>query len=587
MFSAGGFSTSEKDPELFSIPSLGQFCVNSSETSDGNTQTYIYIYRSELLVNAKQYIKNFRCFEWILAAALIILLLVLQRDLRLSRRISEGKTISKATIIWKQISLTLLIFIAATIYIAANYLLDSFGVMPIAQILYQFNTNLGGTNWSEFGAVWLELGIAFVVAVLLGWTWKRSIPLGDKKNKRSMTVWLTTHWAGIACAVVCTATIIATIGVGYHFTDYLTSLTFDSTSELYEAYYVDPAEVEVSFPETKKNLIYIYIESAEITASNTVNGGGEADNIIPNLTAIAQKGDDFGGTAKLLNGAIPLTGSTWTVAGMVAQSAGIPLNLNHTSTNDVQLNAFLPGAYTLGDILKANGYSTSLLIGSDANFGNRELYYTTHGGYTINDYKWAKQTGLVDEDYYVWWGYEDTKLFQYAKDVLTELAGQDEPFALTMLTADTHYPEGYLCDECQSPYSNHYTAVLSCADTMIGELVDWIEQQAWADDTVVILAGDHLFMGTYYGNVGSYQRKSYAAILNSAKTEPETTRAYSTMDLFPTTLSALGCTLSSDRMGFGTDLYSNTPTLLEEKGQGWLNYELSLNSAYYDENILR
>lgn len=122
---------------------------------------------------------------------------------------------------------------------------------------------------------------------------------------------------------------------------------------------------------------------------------------------------------------------------------------------------------------------------------------------------------------------------------------------------------------------------------MISELVDWIEQQAWAEDTVVILAGDHLFMGTYYDNVGSYQRKSYTAILNSAKTEPETTRVYSTMDLFPTTLSALGCTLSNDRMGFGTDLYSNTPTLLEEKGQGWLNYELSLNSTYYDENILR
>ena len=58
------------------------------------------------------------------------------------------------------------------------------------------------------------------------------------------------------------------------------------------------------------------------------------------------------------------------------------------------------------------------------------------------------------------------------------------------------------------------------------------------------------------------------------------------MDLFPTTLSAMGVTIKGDRLGLGTDLYSDTPTLLEELGENYLNYELSLNSTFYDKNIL-
>ncbi len=35
---------------------------------------------------------------------------------------------------------------------------------------------------------------------------------------------------------------------------------------------------------------------------------------------------------------------------------------------------FMPGLTTLGDILEENGYSQTLMIGSNARFGGRELY---------------------------------------------------------------------------------------------------------------------------------------------------------------------------------------------------------------------
>ena len=83
-----------------------------------------------------------------------------------------------------------------------------------------------------------------------------------------------------------------------------------------------------------------------------------------------------------------------------------------------------------------------------------------------------------------------------------------------------------------------------------------------------------------------YERKTYVNVINSAKEENGARRIYSTMDLFPTTLSALGADIQGDRLGFGTDLYSETPTLLEKYGESFLNCEFSLRSLYYENNLL-
>ena len=72
---------------------------------------------------------------------------------------------------------------------------------------------------------------------------------------------------------------------------------------------------------------------------------------------------------------------------------------------------------------------------------------------------------VLPEDYYVWWGFEDEKLIEYAKEDLTELASSDQPFNYTMLTVDTHFEDGYVCDLCQDLHDgNQYGNVISCSD---------------------------------------------------------------------------------------------------------------------------
>ncbi|HIW21118.1 MAG TPA: phosphoglycerol transferase, partial [Candidatus Dorea intestinavium] len=81
-----------------------------------------------------------------------------------------------------------------------------------------------------------------------------------------------------------------------------------------DEHYVDPKNVKISFPATKRNLIYIYLESMEVSDANEENGGAFAENYIPNLTALEKEGENFSGTANdTLNGAYAFSGGTWTM----------------------------------------------------------------------------------------------------------------------------------------------------------------------------------------------------------------------------------------------------------------------------------
>lgn len=72
--------------------------------------------------------------------------------------------------------------------------------------------------------------------------------------------------------------------------------------------YVDPRNVELTFPEQKRNLIYIFLESMEDTYGDTENGGGFEENVIPELTSLARKNEDFSGKDTTLNGGYCMPG---------------------------------------------------------------------------------------------------------------------------------------------------------------------------------------------------------------------------------------------------------------------------------------
>ena len=559
---------------------------------------YTVTFTDDLFVQLEAYNAVTKIFIHISAIVVSIILYILLRNIRKIRKIDEtGKMPQKKWYIHQNICLYLIWILFAILLVAEEYVLSSFSGITIDQLVFHMNTNLEGSNWSTFLPTLIQAGLYILIAVIgctiVTFIQKYFVKKANRYRKfnlkaKEMIKEYSLHFITTLCGFVAICIVLVSLADNYYLIDYLAARRIDT--EIYDKYYIDTATVELTFPEKKKNLVYIYMESMEMSLADESHGGGKSVNVIPELTDIALENDCFNGDTDILNGARSLYNSTWTIAGLVAQTSGLPLGINHVLTNNINsISSFMPGATTLGDILEKEGYHNVFMLGSDAKFGNRDVYFKEHGNYDIDDYYWARNNNkLPDKSYYVWWGYEDDKLFTYAKEELTSLAESDEPFALSLLTVDTHFVNGYLCDDCPDTFTSQYSNVLACSSKKVSELVEWIETQPWGEDTVIVLNGDHLCMDSkYYEDMPEdYERKTYTAIINSSKKEPDTTRLYSTMDLFPTTLSAMGVTIKGDRLGLGTDLYSDTPTLLEELGENYLNYELSLNSTFYDKNIL-
>ena len=134
--------------------------------------------------------------------------------------------------------------------------------------------------------------------------------------------------------------------------------------------------MQLQFPEEKRNLIYIFLESMEVTYSDKENGGAFDVNYIPELTALAQEYEDFSGSDSALNGGYDMPSTTWTAAALFAQSSGLPLSISIEGNSMNTQDEFMPNVVMIGDILEDAGYNQMFLIGSNATFGGRRLMYS-------------------------------------------------------------------------------------------------------------------------------------------------------------------------------------------------------------------
>lgn len=475
--------------------------------------------------------------------------------------------------------LVLLIFAAIWLLLSAIWAFTTWSNLQMEEIVYELTAPLTGTGNDMITGYKLRCMLPAGIAALLS-----AVVLFRLRKK---------HFYKKMAAIGVISALALILGCGIYtwvrldVGGYLINRGKDST--YIEDNYADPKTTQITFPEQKRNLIYIFLESMEATYADTKNGGAFTENYIPELTTLAQDNEDFSGTSTKLNGGISLTGATWTMGAMFAQTSGLPLKIQLDTNGMSSQTQFFPGIETLGDILAENGYSQTLMLGSNATFGGRRLYFTEHGNYDMMDYEYAKEAGLIPSDYKVWWGYEDEKLFDFAKGRLNELGNKDLPFNFTMLTVDTHFPDGYVSDATDTTEfdGNQYAEVIHGSSKQVVEFVDWCKQQPWYENTTIVISGDHPTMDADFCNSvdSSYQRKVYTTYINSAvqPADPDKKRTYTTFDDFPTTLAALGCTIEGDRLGLGTNLFSDTETLTERDGIEEENLELRRNSEFMNK----
>lgn len=359
-------------------------------------------------------------------------------------------------------------------------------------------------------------------------------------------------------------------------------------TNLYYERYVDPVNVTITPPRQKKNLIYIYLESMETSYASVGAGGLQPEhNYIPNLTAMARENLSFSNSDRL-GGFHTCHGATWTMGAIFASTSGLPFSFPVGGNSMAKHSIFASGCTVLGDILEENGYRNVFLCGSDADFAGRKTFYEQHGNHEIYDLFTAREEGYIPPDYKVWWGYEDRVLYQIAKDKLTMLAQSGQPFNFNMITVDTHHVDGYICPLCGNDYDSVTGNVVSCADRQIQEFVQWCSRQDFYKDSIIVIIGDHPRMdSSLVEGLDYYDRTVYNCFLNCDVPAGvrRTNREFTTVDLFPTVLSALGFDIEGDQLGFGVDLFSDRDTLSEEMGFQVLDEEFGKYSPFILERL--
>jgi phosphoglycerol transferase len=372
-----------------------------------------------------------------------------------------------------------------------------------------------------------------------------------------------------------------------------------SESDFIEKNFADPREVKMQFPKQKRNLIHIYLESMENTYASEDLGGYMKENLIAPLTELAKEGISFSHLDKGLGGPISTKGCTWSVASMVNMATGLPMKVPTDGNDYGSPDNFLPGAVTLGDILKAQGYSCTLMFGASAKFGGLNFFYESHGDFDILDYNAAKQKGWISQFYKEGWGFEDDKLFEFARNELARLGNSGTPFYFVMETADTHAPDGYVSKNTPTPRDSQYANVVAYNAGEVVKFVRWIQTQPFYDNTTIVIIGDHLSMATeFFEDVDkSYLRTTFNLIINPARglqnipNERKFNRWWFNGDMFPTMLASIGVKIEGERLGLGTNLFSDKPTIMEENGEGiegWkhVDEQFKYRSNLYVDKIL-
>lgn len=344
-------------------------------------------------------------------------------------------------------------------------------------------------------------------------------------------------------------------------------------SELYRTHYIHPDSTQVDALSPPRNLIVIMLESMETNFAQYT----------PEIIELQKQNQNF------FPGGVNVSGTSWTIAAITGKLCGIPLNMPMGIEEYLgKLPTYLPGAKCLMNILENKGFSQVYMQGSSGDFTQKRTFWTVHGNVAVHDIEYYKNIGKIPSDYHIFWGFEDRKLYRFAKEELDSLSKQGKPFALYMLTVDTHQPEGFLDDLCTSQFNSNegkLPRVLRCTSKQLSDFLQWAKTQPWYKNTVISVMGDHAMpMLSPKANVSPMDSLYWVNfIINSAIQGPVRERQYSSLDVFPTLLESMGFALENRGIALGRSLYSDSLTMLELYGRHTLDSLLRVRSIQYDK----
>ncbi|WP_242250716.1 LTA synthase family protein [Bacillus cereus group sp. BfR-BA-01379] len=250
------------------------------------------------------------------------------------------------------------------------------------------------------------------------------------------------------------------------------------------------------------------------------------------------------------------------------------------------------------EILRQQGYYTSIFHANNATFWNRNIMYSALGYdryYNELDYKITPETNLN-------WGLKDIEYFDQSVDILKTV---DQPFYARFLTLTNHYPFTYDEDtKFIEPYNSgngvfdRYIVTARYLDESIKKFIERLKAEGMYDDSIIVLYGDHYGISEKHNRaMAQFLEKDQITEFDTlnlqrtplyihmpGQTEGQTiSKPTGQIDMKPTILNLLGIDTTND-IRFGHDMFSDEYTgfVVLRDGSFITDKYAYTNNTFYD-----
>jgi len=344
-------------------------------------------------------------------------------------------------------------------------------------------------------------------------------------------------------------------------------------SSFFEENFIPVQDSLISADGYTRNLILIFLESIE----------NNFFEYMPELKRIAEENYSFNNEVGL-GGGYSVVGASFTMGSIVANTTGLPLLFFSRAVEKISNSGsyvYFPNQKSIFDILHNYDYENVFLQGTPSTFAGGKNFFINHGIdqiYDVDNIDIPKEYSFDKHmaDFHP--GFSDRTLFDVAKSILDTLS--KKKFSLTLATIDTHFPHGFLDEKCLFKPSDKseieiFKTVLKCSSASIYSFVNWVKTQPYGDNTMIVLIGDHPFMGNIIvGGIPQENRKFVNAYINPKKPLLNTKRAVTAFDMYPTILDGMGFYVKDGGLALGRSLFGEEKTLIEKMGKDSLDGEL-------------
>ena len=297
--------------------------------------------------------------------------------------------------------------------------------------------------------------------------------------------------------------------------------------------------VPAAGPARPLNVVLVSIESM---GAEFLGSYGHPPGLTPTLDRLSQAGLWFSNAYA--------TGNR-TVRGLEA----LTLSLPPTPGQSIVRRPKNEGLFSLGSVLRHNGYDTLFAYGGYGYFDNMNAFFEGNG-YRVIDRTRIPKDKIAFENV---WGVADESLFDH---VIAELDRQQaeaqRPFFVHVMTTSNHRPYTYPAGRIDIPSGTGRDGAVKYADWAVGHFLEEAARHAWFADTVFVITADHgaNARGGIEIPVDKYRIPLF--IYAPRHIAPQRVdRLMSQIDIAPTLLGLLG--VSHYSKFFGRDILHTTP----------------------------